>query len=50
VKVHRPLRNVHQLRDLELANRWLSALTDLNLALAAERDPNSLLPEHCNVR
>jgi diguanylate cyclase (GGDEF)-like protein len=33
--------------DLESANRRLSALTELNLALASERDPNSLLDQVC---
>jgi diguanylate cyclase (GGDEF)-like protein len=33
--------------DLEFANRRLSALTDLNLALASERDPNMLLDRVC---
>jgi diguanylate cyclase (GGDEF)-like protein len=33
--------------DLEFANRRLSALTDLNLALASERDPNVLLEQVC---
>src|SRR5579862_2774223 len=32
---------------LEFANRRLSALTDLNLALASERDPNMLLDQVC---
>jgi len=33
--------------DLEIANRRLSALTDLNLSLASERDPNQLLDQVC---
>jgi diguanylate cyclase (GGDEF)-like protein len=33
--------------DLEFANRRLSALTDLNLSLASERDPNVLLDQVC---
>jgi len=33
--------------DLEFANRRLSALTDLNLSLASERDPNLLLEQVC---
>jgi diguanylate cyclase (GGDEF)-like protein len=33
--------------DLEFANRRLSALTDLNLLLASERDPNLLLDQVC---
>lgn len=33
--------------DLEFANRRLSALTELNLSLASERDPNLLLDQVC---
>src|SRR5579862_1426228 len=33
--------------DLEFANRRLSALTDLNLLLASERDPDQLLDQVC---
>jgi diguanylate cyclase (GGDEF)-like protein len=33
--------------DLECANRRLSALTELNLALASERDPDALLDQVC---
>jgi diguanylate cyclase (GGDEF)-like protein len=33
--------------NLEIANRRLSALTELNLALASERDPNLLLDQVC---
>src|SRR5579862_577410 len=33
--------------DLESANRRLSALTELNLSLASERDPNRLLDQVC---
>jgi diguanylate cyclase (GGDEF)-like protein len=33
--------------DLEFANRRLAALTDLNLSLASERDPNLLLDQVC---